>query len=183
MTPCQRLRLFNAVVGRSVLWGAESWYLTLAQQRSRRAVERQMFRPMPRRFASSGRRTEEDYLTWIRRATREAISAASDARIKPWLEQMKLAKWRWAGHVIRKAQYEEESWDYIATRWRDASWQAQNACERRPLRSRAGRWGRWEDDIMKYCRQFGETDWITFALDKTAWEDKASHFAITTSVK
>ena len=94
----QRIRLFNAVVGRSLLWGSESWTLTVAEKKKLRAVERSMLR----RFAGPSRRTGEDWVPWVRRATRVAEEAAKAAGVKSWVHQHLLAKWRWAGHVARK---------------------------------------------------------------------------------
>lgn len=51
----QRIRLFNAVVGRSLLWGCESWTLSVAEKQKLRAVERSMLR----KFAAPHRTTGE----------------------------------------------------------------------------------------------------------------------------
>ena len=101
-------------------------------------------------FASPARSAEEDYLTWIRRATHEAVGAAKKAGSQSWIEQHAKSKWLWAGHVARKEQYMPESWDYIATFWRDARWRTETASEYRPLRPRAGHQSRWEDSIVKF---------------------------------
>jgi hypothetical protein len=170
-----RLRLFNAVVGRSLLWGSESWTLTVTEKQKLQAVQRSMMR----RFAAPARLPDEEWVPWIRRATRIAVRNAEAAGVKSWVHQHLLAKWRWAGHVSRMAAYRDNSWAYIATFWRDAQWTADNArgsllFSSRPLRSRAGRWSRWEDEIVRYC-----ADWRNIAGNKQDWSKRADAFMKT----
>ena len=92
------------------------------------------------------------------------------------------AKWLWAGHVARMSEYREESWAFKTTFWRDAEWERN--FERgsplhslRPLRSRAGRWTRWEDEIVKFCERKHIGNWARCAADKNEWSEMASAFA------
>ena len=79
----KRLKLFNAVVGRSVLWGCESWTLSRREMRRLRSVQREMMR----RFGAGRRRPDEDYIQWIRRATREAETTANQAGVAGRVQQ------------------------------------------------------------------------------------------------
>jgi len=173
----QRLRLFNAVVGRSLLWGAESWTLTMAEKRKIRGMQRSMLR----RFAGPRRQPDEDFVVWIRRATRAAIEAATSAGVNCWVIDHLKAKWCWAGHLARMGDYRENSWAYKATFWRDSAWKSEYVAgplySMRPLRSRAGRWGRWEDELVQGFQQFGDGAWHAHAGDKKSWNDMAPAFA------
>ena len=174
----QRLRVFNAVMGRSFLWGAESWTLTVAEKLKVRGVERSMLR----RFAGPRRATGEDWVSWVRRATKKATEAAERAGLKSWVFQHACAKWRWAGHVARMEEYRPESWAVKTTFWRSSAWRAENGpgselYSLRPLRSRAGRWLRWEDEVQRYRRSSGLGDWRREARNKTDWSGMAEEFA------
>jgi len=75
-------------------------------------------------------------------------------------------------------EYRQESWAFKATFWRDSAWKRSFATgsplySLRPLRSRAGRWNRWEDEIVE---QAGD-NWVTGAADREQWSDKACEFA------
>ena len=174
----QRLRLFNAVVGRSLLWGAESWTLTVTEKKRIRSMQRSMLR----RFAGPRRQTDEDFLTWIRRSTRAAVEAAAAAGVRCWVKEHLRAKWSWAGHLGRMGQYRPTSWAFRSTFWRDAAWKrdfdrGQLLHSVRPLRSRAGRWNRWEDEIVRGSRQLDVETWASKCTDKKWWDENALAFA------
>ena len=140
---------------------------------------------MLRRFAAPSRQTGEDWVHWIRRATKIAEANATAAGIKSWVQQHLEAKWRWAGHIARMGNYRKESWAFKATFWRGYAWRVENAFgseffSSRPLRSRAGRWSRWEDQIATFCASIGEENWMMLANDKEEWEGKRTEFAAFT---
>ena len=67
----QRIRLFNAVVGRSLLWGCESWTLSVAEKQKLRAVERSMLRKYRRIMGLLGEacnpdRNRQSELCWCK---------------------------------------------------------------------------------------------------------------------
>ena len=141
-----------------------------------------MQRSMLRRFAAPRRGTDEDFVIWIRRATHIAVDAATSAGVGCWVRDHLKAKWLWAGHVARMSEYREESWAFKATFWRNAEWKRNFEIgsplhSLRPLRSRAGRWTRWEDQIVKFCESKGIDNWARCAADKTEWSEMASAFA------
>ena len=174
----QRIRLFNAVVGRSLLWGCESWTLSVAEKQKLRAVERSMLR----KFAAPRRTTGEEWVSWVRRATRIATDRANCAGVKSWVQQHLETKWRWAGHVARMEHYRPDSWAFKATTWRDLGWKIEHgpgseSYSLRPLRARPGRWRRWEEEIGRYCASIGVKDWRLLAGDKSKWHGAATDFA------
>eukprot|EP00973_Karenia_brevis_P022946 3159671-Karenia_brevis.AAC.1 len=174
----QRLRLFDTTVSKTLLWASESWALTVKEKQRLRTV----WRSMIRKFAAKARQEGEDWLVWIRRSTAEAEQAAKASDIKSWIEQYLTSKWRWAGHVARMGCYRPGSWTYITTCWRDGRWRKENAVgtvfySLRPLRSRPGRWTRWEDEISRYCKTMDIHDWFAYAQHKDAWQGLSENFA------
>ncbi len=93
--PMKRLRLFDSNVGRSVLWCCESWSLTVKQKHRLQTTERAMLR----RFAGPRRAPEEDYITWLRRATHSAEAVRDQAGISSWIKYASFRKWSLGGHV------------------------------------------------------------------------------------
>ena len=175
----RRLRLFNAVVGRSFLWGAESWTLTAVEKRRIRSMQRAMLR----RFAGPRRLPEEDFIPWIRRSTKIATEAATSAGVNCWVEDHLRSKWRWAGHLARMREYRPDSWAVKATFWRDSAWKADygpggRLFHVRPLRARAGRWNRWEDEIAEHYHRMHPGAWTDMANDKEAWNEMCSSFCV-----
>jgi hypothetical protein len=161
-----------------LLWGAESWTLTAAEKRKIRSMQRSMLR----RFAGPRRQTDEDFVVWIRRSTRAAIEAATSAGVGCWVRDHLKAKWCWAGHLTRMREYRRESWAFKATFWRDSRWRDEYAAggpwySGRPLRSRAGHWSRWEDELVRGYQQFGDGAWFEHAGDKKHWNSLAQAFA------
>ena len=45
----------------------------------------------------------ETWVEWIQRATGKAVHEARKANVADWVEEQRKRKWRWAGHVIRRA--------------------------------------------------------------------------------
>ena len=170
--------MFNAVVGRSLLWGCESWTLSIAEKQKLRAVERCMLR----KFAGPGRAPGEDWVHWVRRATKVATEKTEGTGVKSWVQQHLEAKWRWAGHLARMEDYRPESWAFKTTFWRDCRWKLDYApgsalYSDRPLRARPGRWRRWEQEVAQYALSLGLEDWRCFAKEKLAWHEAAEDFA------
>ena len=127
-------------------------------------------------------RTDEDFCPWIRRSTRAAIEAVASAGVRCWVRDHLKAKWCWAGHLARLGEYRKDSWAFKATFWRDSGWRGEHApggpyYSMRPLRSRAGHWSRWEDEIVRGYQQFGDGAWSAHAGDKKHWNGMAQVFA------
>ena len=110
----RRLKLFQATVTQTALWCSESWTLTAAQKKHLKAVQRNMLR----RCAAPCRHPDEDYLTWVRCATKSADQRARDAGCDCWLKQFLRRKFAWAGRVTNMST---ERLAYRSTCWRDSS--------------------------------------------------------------
>jgi hypothetical protein len=143
----KRLQLFGSTVSKTALWGAESWTLTVKQKRHLRAVQRSMLR----RMVGPRRAPDEEYIPWIKRATKIADDRATNAGVQCWLRQHLWMKWQWAGRI---ANMSEERWAKRVTLWRDSIWQTEASSERdRPLRARPGNRMRWEDEVRRYTSE------------------------------
>eukprot|EP00973_Karenia_brevis_P016410 2247836-Karenia_brevis.AAC.1 len=46
---------------------------------------------------------EETWVEWIKRATHIAEEAAAKMKITDWVIEQRKRKWRWAGHLLRRA--------------------------------------------------------------------------------
>ena len=76
--------------------------------------------------------------------------------------------------------YRSDSWALKATFWRDLRWQSETLADAeffssRPLRSRAGRYRRWETEIASFCATLN-ADWTVLAADKELWSKLAADF-------
>ena len=110
----KRLKLFDASVSKSMLWCSATWTLTAKEKRHLRAVQRNMLR----RFVGPRRSPEEDWITWVQRATHIAEKRARTAGIECWLSAHLFAKWQWASRV---SHMPEERCARL-TFWRDSAW-------------------------------------------------------------
>eukprot|EP00973_Karenia_brevis_P005588 763181-Karenia_brevis.AAC.1 len=79
------------------LWCSESWTLTVAQKKRLRVVQRSMLRAI----AGPKRQKDEEYLSWIVRATDLAEARAREAGVQCWLMSHLQSKWKWAGRILQ----------------------------------------------------------------------------------
>ena len=84
-------------MGGVVLWGTTSW--TLSQRERNRLKSTQL--KMARKVLACGRRPDEEYISWIRRATKNAKIALLLAGVKAWAQRHYMSKRLWCGHVAR----------------------------------------------------------------------------------
>ena len=150
-----RIQLLHATVGRCLLWGAESWTLTLKEMRSIRSLQRSMLR----RMTAPPKHADEDWVPWVKRSTRHVEELRRRARVPCWVEEHLRSKWRWAGHVARMGRDRADRWTYKMTMWADS--------RTRPMRSRRGRFVRWADQLVKFSK---DIPWWELAADSTKWK-------------
>ena len=158
------------------MWASESWTLTKRQKQRLRAVQRNMLR----RFAAPRRAPGEDWVSWIRMATRQAEAVACEAGMSVWANDHLRAKWRWAGHVARMSVDRTHWLPYRATIWKNAAWRSFQTSNlpgyaARIVRSRPGRWRRWEDEIHNFCST-ALVSWKDLALDRDDWSQREMGF-------
>ena len=163
----KRLKLFNATISKTVLWCAESWKLTVEEKKRLRATQRSMLRKM----VCPNRRPDEDYISWIKRATKKAEEKARAAGVGCWVEAFLTAKWRWAHKIMNMAL---DRWTSRTTKWRDSHWCFVQGS--RPLRVRPGRFMKWEDDLRQYAASETWINWQEKAQDPLTWNAHESKY-------
>jgi hypothetical protein len=172
----KRLRLFESNVGRSVRWCAESWTLSRKEKQRLQSTERAMLR----RFAAPRRAPGQEYIEWLRHATHCAETARDEAGIRSWCASAGFQKWSWAGHVARMNAHR---WAARMTKWRNSAWwtaqdHSTSLSNPRPMRSRAGRFTRWETDLCKFAATQDWADWAAKAtsISTSDWNSFADAF-------
>ena len=140
-----------------------------------------MQRIMLRKFVGPRRRPEEDYLTWIKRATKIAEGRAQQCGVHCWLKAHLQEKWRWAGSIVAMGS---ERWAQRLTFWRDSLWwstqqQGTSAYDVRPMRAHGNHAMRWEDEVRRFCGQVGLGHWREAAENQSIWKSFEDLFVRT----
>ena len=180
-----RLRLFQATVGATVLYGSSAWTLTAERAHLLRTTQRKMLRKSigtPRHLQSqqtdatnSSSNSSEDsssdsiddaddrmsagesWVEWIRRSTHIAEVALTKAGVSDWVVGHRKRLWRFAGHTARRrdGRWNTELLSWIPTGFR-FDW--------RPKR-------RWSDALDEFWlgRGVAAGGWIEHAQDRDRW--------------
>ena len=158
-----RLKLFNAVVSSTVLYGCECWTLRIDQQRRLRTVQRPMLRMLlnakrARLVATSSEHSssepEEDteevdvlelWSEFLKRTARWTEEQLIQSGQSEWLDTWRSRQWRWACNLVTK---DAEKWSAIATIWQPLlhSSRPRGRAQARPKK-------RWDGDIVSFLRQ------------------------------
>jgi hypothetical protein len=180
-----RLRLFEATVTPSVLYGCGAWTMTKDREHTLRVAQRRMLRKIVqvarRRIEKScssssdsdasdaelSRASDdlEDWVDWIKRATVTAEGAARRSRVTDWVEEQAKRKFLWAGHVARR---EDGRWNAKLLHW----WPT--ACRRRGHPRR-----RWSDVLDAYFWErlhLSRGECVIYAGDRVAWASLVDDF-------
>ena len=167
----RRLRLLDTTVGSCATWCCESWTPRANELRQLESARRSMLR----KIVCPHRCPNEEWLDWIRRATRKALDWASRAGVRQWCNHHFERKWRWAGHVARSSA---DSWLYRVTVWRDSAWQemADEMGSMRETRPSRRRWMKWEDGLRRFCAASGLKPWQELAGTREDWSSYTSSF-------
>ena len=174
-----RLRLFNAVVTPTVLYGSECWttskhlesVLKTTQRKMLRIILGQGRRRIPVRNVeqdSSGEDVQsnasntagpaeeeevledpqnelEPFVDWIQRVTHNVEERVKSLKMRSWIEEARIRKWKWARSLYTKKS--SEQWSTRALHWNPQIHydRPKPAARRRPTRPNL----RWLDDIVK----------------------------------
>ena len=168
----RRLRLFDATVGSSVLYGSHAWTPRAGEISQLRTVQNRMIR----RICGARKPPAEPWVEWIQRATHQARRLADEAGVRDWVHAHARRKWLWAGHVMRRPT---STWLWRVTSWRDHDWDriADELGGQRLRRPSRRRWMKWEDPLWSYFSERPDQSWTKEALDKEQWNAKADAFA------
>ena len=134
-----RRRMYNQCVIPTMTYGAETWTTTKQLEQKLMTAQRAMERRMLNITIRDKIRNSE-----IRKQT----------QVKDVIVKIKEAKWRWAGHLMRR---DDNRWTKRLTEWQP----------RVGRRSRGRQKCRWRDDITTYK---GST-WTRLAQDRKLWRN------------
>jgi len=157
-----RLRLFEAAITSTILYGACTWALTQTMARDLDIVRRKMLRRVLRLFWQRDAERWQDYLTRVARKIEDA-----DARWKlvPWSVQAKARKWHFAGNLVRLT---DDRWSHLILDWHPVH----------GTRNVGRPYTRWVDDIVDYAGG----DWRSLALCQEDWEAHCSGFVASSMI-
>ena len=195
-----RLRLFESVISPTVLYGSETWTLTAEMARLLKTTQRRMLRTIlgqgrrmiqrSQQTASDDHRSEdsaedsatmhddedvlEPWVDWIRRVTHSVEYRMEKLKIKPWIEQARKRKWRFAAELY--SGNGERKWSHIALEWNpqihfDAR---QSSARRKPTRPNL----RWSDELRNYAKDYlrpGQS-WNDVCPDAQFWKTHETNF-------
>ena len=184
-----RLRLFDAVVSSTLLYGCETWTLRTDQERRLTVLQKKMLRVVlnakRRTVASSsseeeseeteeGRNTErlEPWRDFLKRTAEWTDEQLKRASLEPWSAHWRRRKWMWVTNLLEAGNCK---WSTIATQWQPLL-HSKNACVRRQARPKR----RWDQDFIDYLGTMvpeEERPWQELAKDEDWWLSHVDSFA------
>ncbi|KAJ4436489.1 hypothetical protein ANN_16520 [Periplaneta americana] len=144
----QKVRIYKTVILPVVLYGCETWTLTLREEQRLRVFENKVLRKI------FGAKRDEVTGEWRKLHNAELHALYSSPDI---IRNIKSRRLRWAGHVARMGESRNAYRVLVG-----------GAAGKRPL-GRPRR--RWEDNIKMVLREVGCDcrDWINLAQDRDRW--------------
>ena len=146
-----RMKLFESVVTPCVLYASGTWTMTADDERQVRTTERRMLRWILR----VGRKPDEDWVEYIKRATHRCEELAAGLGVSDWVLKQRARKWTLAGRV---ASQTDGRWSTRVLSWKPWFRIFPKRDVGRPRK-------RWEDDIVNLA---GES-WMTEGIDQDMW--------------
>ena len=182
-----RLRLFNAVVSSTVLYGCETWTLRKDQQLRLRSVQRKMLRLIlnAKRWkleptSSDSSATDEDtevdnmepWAEFMKRTARWTEEQLAKAGQSEWLDIWRRRQWRWASKL---ATADAHKWSATASLWQPV---LHSSCPRGRAQARPKK--RWDQDIVAFLAEELHTcspEWFEQAQDNEQWMKLLDRYA------
>jgi len=182
------LRLFDAVVTPTMLYGCEAWTLKADQQRRLKSTQRKMLRMVlnaKRRVvtsssssncASASEENDADELepwpAFLKRTAQWTDEQLEKASLRQWLVEWRRRKWQWASRLLDP---DSQRWSTVATKWQPLI-HSSSVCGRRQARPRK----RWDQDFVEYLTavwpDVGST-WQQLACDTEWWDSQCAAFS------
>ena len=185
-----RLKLFDAVVTSSLLYGSETWALKAEQERRLKTTQRKMMRMIlnaKRRtlaLESCSEHSKEDgrssyeeqevlepWPEFLKRTAEAADRQAKNAGILEWSVACRRRKWKWAQGLLTTGN---SKWSSVATSWKPTLHSSVPA-----NRSRSRPKKRWTDDIELFIKKkFPEErrPWQELAKDLQWWRKSSEMY-------
>jgi hypothetical protein len=155
----RRLKLFDAVVTPTVLYGSGSWTMTKEREGRLKVARRRMLRQItqvPRLKTCEEDGSLEDWVAYIIRSTHVAENESDKAGVSDWVLAQRSRKWRWAGHVAR---YEDRRWTKVLLDWMPTGARRSG----RPTK-------RYEDELDEFATLHCEgARWYNAAKNRDVW--------------
>ena len=148
-----RIRLFDAVVTPTVLYGSATWALLQSMEKSLRTVRRRMLRYVFRIHRRKREDALEDWVSFVQRSAHTVDNIASAQGMVDWVTLHRRRKWKSAGAFARKTN---GRWSKQVLEW-SPSFEQKRSQSRPKLR--------WADDIEKVAGG----DWMEHALVADMW--------------
>ena len=172
-----RLKLFESIVSPTVLYGSETWTLTVEMARLLKTTQRRMLRMIlgqgRRRIERTHEVANEDqspdesdddeevaqdheenalepWVDWIRRVTHNVEDTLERLKIRTWNEQARKRKWRFAAELHSGSG--EQKWSHVALRWNPQlhSDALRSTARRKPTRPNL----RWTDELQNFYKKY-----------------------------
>lgn len=153
-----RLRLFEAVVSTTVLYGACTWAMTRGMAEHLDIARRKMLRYVLRIFRFTTGQLEP-WAEFLQRCARTIQRTAATFGLVPWSLQPRACKWTFAGELVRRT---DQRWSQVVLSWVPYNGQRHVG---RPLT-------RWSDDIAAYAGD----NWQSLAMSAENWRAHCSGF-------
>lgn len=184
-----RLRLFNATVTPTMLYGSGCWTMTSERERMLRSTQRRMLRWIlgsvwrrpsqtdtssetssdleePPEDDNTEKADQESWVEWVKRCTHVAEAQLRRVAVDDWVTAQRRRKWRLAGHTARR---QDNRWSEVLLGWEPAS----------SNRGRGHPCKRWTTDLDSffYARD-GRPRWVWkhSAQDRTVWQNLEDDF-------
>ena len=159
-----RIRLFDAIITPTVLYGSCSW--SMRKDRERKLIVAQ--RRMLRRLCCVQRRAQEDWVDWMKRATAVVENQMSSHGLEYWTHGQRRKSWRWAQKVTRM---DKERWAQILATWEPTTG---NRCVGRPCKRSSDAF----DNFLASLDNVSTLEWFICAQDRTAWDAHEQGFVL-----
>ena len=110
-----RLKLFNATVTPTVLYGAGCWVLTKSREQELQGAQMKMIRSILGHTREKDEKgVVESWVTWVKRSTKLAREKMTCAKMATWAEEACSRQRKWATKMLMK---NEDSWTKKAYYW------------------------------------------------------------------
>lgn len=124
-----RLRLFNAVITPTILYGSGSWVLTAKREQSLQATQMKMLRAI---FGYKRKKDEagevEPWASWIKRVTDLVKMKIAEMKIPLWPLEARSRRNKW---IARLGDMEAERWAKRASEWQPIGFRRQGRPKKR----------------------------------------------------
>ena len=157
-----RVRLFDAVVSPTVLYGSSAWALTQVMEDKLRVTWRKMLRYVFCLHRRSSESCAEDWVDYMQRSAHQVETMARKHGLKDWVATYRRKKFNFAGQVARRT---DDRWSKLAIEWLPHGGVG---------RSRGRPFTRWSDDLVKYAGG----DWQNYTKDVAFWTLAGEAYAV-----